>query len=158
MKKVLCLQPGCGRYVKKNASRFCSNRCQFAFQYVEYIRKWKSGEIEGSKGTHDGPSTRIRRYLMECSGHKCQICSWGERNPKTGRIPLHVDHIDGNARNNRPDNLRLLCPNHHALTETFGASNKGHGRAVRRARYRKGIDATRFSPLILPKRRVRYGW
>jgi hypothetical protein len=82
---------------------------------------------------------------MESYGFKCSICGWGERNPHTGKVPLHVDQIDGNARNNRPENLRLLCPNHHAPTPTYGAANWGNGRPGRRARYLKGI---RFSPLI----------
>jgi len=151
-----CKRPLCKKPVeKRNAEYYCSQQCQLDYQYEEYIRKWRSGEIEGSKGTHDAPSMHIRRYLLESSNYACSVCGWGERNPRTGRIPLHVDHIDGNARNNRPENLRLLCPNHHALTETFGNANKGNGRAVRRARYVKGISAVDFSPLILPKRRLR---
>ena len=46
----------------------------------------------------------------------------------TGRIPLHIDHIDGDWSNNQPPNLRLLCPNCHALTASYGALNRGRGR------------------------------
>ena len=155
MEKSLCKRPGCGNYVKKGASYYCSQQCQFDFQQQDFIRKWQSGEIDGSGRNFDGPRWRIRRHLLESTGYRCSICGWGERNQRTGRVPLHVDHIDGNARNNRPENLRLLCPNHHALTETYGNANKGNGRALRRARYIKGIDGTRFSPLILPERRLR---
>lgn len=38
-------------------------------------------------------------------------------------IKLQVDHIDGNNRNNRRDNLRALCPNCHSYTDTFCGKN-----------------------------------
>jgi hypothetical protein len=143
--RIKCRRNGCEKPVKKNASFYCSVRCQQTYLHEQYIEKWLSGEVDGSKANGEFTSRHVRRYLMESGGFKCSICGWGERNPRTGLIPLHVDHIDGNAQNNRPENLRLLCPNHHALTETYGNANKGNGRAGRRARYLKGI---RFSPLI----------
>lgn len=39
-------------------------------------------------------------------------------------IPLELDHIDGNSSNNNLENLRLLCPNCHALTPTYRGKNK----------------------------------
>lgn len=145
--KAKCRRDVCGNSVKKNASLYCSLKCQFEYQHEQYIEKWLRGEIEGTTTSFDKPSLHIRRYLIEMAGERCSICGWNERNPRTRRVPLQVDHIDGNARNNRPENLRLLCPNHHALTETFGSGNRGNGRAGRRARYLKGIQ---FSPLVLP--------
>jgi hypothetical protein len=46
----------------------------------------------------------------------------------TGLVPVRLDHIDGNWENNKPENLRLLCPNCDSLTETYCALNKGKGR------------------------------
>lgn len=36
---------------------------------------------------------------------------------------MNVDHIDGDATNNSEDNLQLLCPNCHSLTENYGRLN-----------------------------------
>jgi len=152
MKNIVCKRNGCGNFVGKNAFIYCSNRCQCAVKHEEYIRRWLCGEIDGTTTSFDKPSGHIRKYLIATHGEKCSICGWNERNEHTGRIPIHIDHIDGNARNNRPENLRFLCPNHHALTETYGNANVGNGRAGRRARYVKGL---RFSPLILPTRWLR---
>ncbi|MBI4671646.1 MAG: HNH endonuclease [Chloroflexi bacterium] len=105
---------------------YCSNRCQQEFQHKQWIDEWFAGIIDGLEGV--GPSKHIRRYLIETRGEVCEICGWAEVNPNTGTIPLHLDHIDGNWRNNRPENVRLLCPNHHALTSTYGSQNRGSGR------------------------------
>jgi len=48
--------------------------------------------------------------------YKCEVCDLTEWN--NNPIPLELDHIDGNHFNNEFKNLRVICPNCHALTET----------------------------------------
>ncbi|MEU4731650.1 HNH endonuclease [Streptomyces sp. NPDC023588] len=43
-------------------------------------------------------------------------------------LPLEVDHIDGDWRNNLRENLRLLCPNCHSTTDTYRGRAKGRRR------------------------------
>ena len=83
------------------------------------------------KGSY-GISNYIKRYLFEKFHNKCCKCGWGETNSYTGNIPLEVEHKDGNYANNLEDNLELLCPNCHSLTETYKGANKGQGRKDRK--------------------------
>ena len=102
-------------------------RCQLDLQYTIYINRWKLGEVSGAKGEVE-VSNHIRRYLHNKYDNKCCQCGWNEINIHTNKVPLEINHKDGNWRNNQESNLDLLCPNCHALTPNHGSRNKGHGR------------------------------
>ena len=133
-KTHICQNPNCGkefnhRYSSNN--KFCSISCQHEYEYNEYIKRWKKGEEDGTSGKYD-VSKYVRRYLFEKYDGKCQICGWNEVNPITHKVPLQIHHIDGDCLNNKEDNLQLLCPNHHSLTETFGSLNEDSKRIFRK--------------------------
>lgn len=54
---------------------------------------------------------------------ECELCGWAAVAPD-GRIPLELDHINGKRRDNRLENLRILCPNCHSLQPTHRGRNK----------------------------------
>lgn len=122
----------CGKVLSNRQTKYCSNICQADHQYKQYINRWKSGEETGLSGEY-GISQHIRRYLMDKYSCKCQLCGWGETNPYTNTVPLEIHHIDGDYKNNNEDNLQLICPNCHSLTETYKSHNK-NGRK-QRAKY-----------------------
>lgn len=81
-----------------------------------------------SKGTIKWSGT-LKKVMIELRGEQCESCGTIEWLGQ--KLSLQVHHKDGNAGNNLPDNLSLLCPNCHSLTETFGARNRGRGRKSR---------------------------
>lgn len=71
----------------------------------------------------------LRKHLVEQRGHQCEQCKITEWNNKPTPITIH--HVDGDASNNFPSNLQILCPNCHAQTPNFTNRNKGKGRKSR---------------------------
>ena len=133
----LCARPSCGETLpvgrREHRRRYCSNRCQQAHKVDVLVERWLAGEISGLRD--NGVVTRwVKAWLRETRGDRCELCGWAEVNPVTGVVPVVADHIDGNWQNNRPENLRLLCPNCDSLQPTYMALNTGRGRPHRRSR------------------------
>lgn len=124
----------CDTPIRRGCTRFCSIDCHKQSCFDEYIKQWKSGDAPKTVKT----SSYIRRYLLLKYDNKCSRCGWDEINPFSGKIPLEVEHIDGNSENDSEANLTILCPNCHSLTSTYRALNVGNGRAYRRERYKQG--------------------
>jgi hypothetical protein len=84
---------------------------------------------ESSAQARRTPSARLKRAMLERGiNDSCALCEI-ESEWLGCPLPLEVDHIDGNWRNNRIANLRLLCPNCHSTTDTY----RGRGKARRAA-------------------------
>lgn len=122
----------CGKEITRG-HKYCDKKCQDQYEFNQYIQQWQEGKESGITG-NQGISHRIRKYLFNKYNNSCQICGWDQVNPNTGLVPLHIHHIDGDCHNNKEENLQLLCPNCHSLTDNYGAKNKNCTRIDQRRR------------------------
>jgi hypothetical protein len=128
----------CGTLLKRHSAVYCSNQCQNDYEYERYIALWKQAKVAGGRGIlTKNISGHVKRYLFSKFGDACSLCGWNMINPTTKRVPLEIDHIDGNSENNCEENLRVICPNCHALTLNYKNLNYGKGRDWRRLKYLK---------------------
>ena len=69
-------------------------------------------------------TARLRRRLIaaglkEAACEGCGLSKW-----RGQPLPLTLDHVNGIHTDNRLENLRILCPNCHAITDTWCARNR----------------------------------
>ena len=133
---MVCLN--CGKKLNNRQTKYCCPSCQIDYQYKQYIERWKQGKESGLKGECQ-ISNYVRRYLLEKNNFKCEKCGWGETNPYTGKIPLEIHHKDGDYKRTTEDNLEVLCPNCHSLTENYKNANS-KGREGREKYYKKSTN------------------
>jgi hypothetical protein len=74
-------------------------------------------------------------------GGLCAIC---KSKPEHNNLPLVfiLDHIDGNAANNKRENLRMICPNCDSQLPTYKSKNKNGARSY--YRYHKYDENTKI--------------
>lgn len=78
--------------------------------------------LEGKHPQYQSNKLRKRLINEGVKEQKCECCGLTEWLGKN--ISLELDHIDGNCYNHRIENLRIVCPNCHAQTETYRGKNK----------------------------------
>ena len=117
----------CGKIftTKNKNARFCCNKCSALNAHLNAYNDFLQNNEKYCRGNYT-PKGFKQEFLNE-QDNKCAIC--GCKNEHNGKpLTFVLDHIDGDASNNKRENLRLICPNCDSQLETFKSKNKNSKR------------------------------
>lgn len=118
----------CGKEVYQPLSgtgKYCNRKCHKEHKSKEYYEKFLSGDEYFQRASYF-PKTFKNKFLEE-QNYKCSICGC-ENKHNNKQLVFILDHIDGDASNNKRDNLRLVCPNCDSQLDTYKSKNKNSSR------------------------------
>lgn len=118
-----CTNENCNNIIIGNTKqKYCCNKCQREDMlnkkykyYLEHQEEFVNREISYEW---------LKKIILYEQNNRCIICNnidmWEGK-----ELHFILDHIDGDATNNKRDNLRLVCPNCDSQLSTFKARNIG---------------------------------
>ena len=122
---TICNKPLC----RANTSGLCQ-QCVVKVRQEVKIATWLASGDTGM-GVDTTIRGAIREYILESQKHCCAICGipdvWNDK-----KLNFVLDHIDGNAADSSPKNVRLICPNCDSQLDTYKSKNKNSARTKRK--------------------------
>ena len=86
--------------------------------YTTKKKKFDLTKVLVENKEYKSSNLKLILYREQIKEEKCEKCGIG---PEYNGLPfaMHLDHINGNHKDNRIENLRILCPNCHSQTNTY---------------------------------------
>ena len=109
--------------ISKN--KFCSSKCSSEYKHKEAYNDYLINNEKYCNGNYTPKN--FKDFFLSEQNNKCTICDiepiWQNRD-----LIFVIDHIDGDASNNKRQNIRMICPNCDSQTSTFKSKNKNSTR------------------------------
>ena len=120
-----------GEVVEIKEKERISNYCTLGAYYFKscklYEELYKEFCTNPSKFTGRMNMRFVKKYILAEQNNKCAICGmanvWNNK-----ELIFILDHIDGDASNNKRSNFRLICPNCDSQLDTYKSKNKNGSR------------------------------
>ncbi len=111
------------KFLKLDTSHFTGKGWNVGWGFDPRKPKLSLSEILVKNKRYQSHSLKKRLFVAGLKKPECEICGWCQVSVD-GRIPIELDHINGDHSDNRIENLRILCPNCHSLQATHRGMNK----------------------------------
>ena len=118
-----CLE--CGKELLNNNRSFCSYKCSASYNHKNAYKDFIENNDKYCRGNYTPKA--FRDFFVKEQNGVCAICGnkpiWNDK-----PLIFIIDHIDGDASNNKRENLRCICPNCDSQLDTYKSKNKNSTR------------------------------
>ena len=125
-KKHNCIN--CGKefyHICGNTNKYCCTECEKEYKHKQRYKKILEGDSYVMRANYN--IAHFKEDILQEQNEVCAIC--GCKQEHNGKPLIFIlDHIDGNAANNKRENLRCICPNFDSLLDTYKRNKKNGAR------------------------------